>query len=119
MVPRPAPALDWCFTLNNPDENMPAFSLKVSSWKVEYCVFQQESAGTTHFQGFVIFKKKQRFTAVVKLLKKAHWEKRKGTREEARDYCMKADTRVDGTEFYEVHLPKNVPLRIHSQGSAR
>ena len=119
MVPRPAPALDWCFTWNNPDVNPTAFSLQAAQWKIEYMVYQQESAGTLHYQGFVIFKRKQRFTAVVKLLKKAHWEKRKGTREEAREYCMKVDTRLDGTEFYEVRLPKNVPLRIVSQGSAR
>ena len=107
MVPRPAPALDWCFTLNNPDDLSSVFAYKVGKWPITYAVHQKEMAesGTPHYQGFVIFKKKQRFTAVVKLLPKAHWEKRKGTREEARDYCMKDDTRAPG------YVPVEVPTQ--------
>nr|WAE42188.1 MAG: replication associated protein [Cressdnaviricota sp.] len=75
-----------------------------SEWKTcTYCVFQLEKGkgtkkgaikmkdGVVHFQGYVEFKNKMRFTALKKLLPPAHWEKRRGTRHEARDYCMKED----------------------------
>jgi len=98
-MPQPSPARDWVFTINNPDSDdwdlLQAFPSK-------YLVFQVElgEEGTPHIQGFVQFEDKLRLTACKKLHKKAHWEKRRGTPDEARDYCMKEDTRIDGPYEY-------------------
>lgn len=86
--PQPAPAKDWCFTINNP---------KAKHWDklwaldYQYLVFQVEvgAEGTPHIQGFVQLRDKVRLTGLKKLLPKAHLEKRKGTPEEAAHYCKK------------------------------
>jgi hypothetical protein len=64
-------------------------------------VWQKEETkdGTPHWQGYLELNKKVRYTAIHKIIgtdKKTHVERRKGTREQARAYCMKEDTRVDG-----------------------
>lgn len=65
---------------------------------VRYGVYQREKGeqGTEHFQGYVEFSTKKTFAALKTWLPTAHFEVRKGTREQARNYCMKEDTRVDG-----------------------
>lgn len=83
----------WCFTWNNPDGHI--------EWpsNVRYAVYQLEEGeeGTQHFQGYVEFERSVRFSALKKLLPEAHWEPRLGSRDEARDYCMKKDdTYIEG-----------------------
>lgn len=85
---------NWVFTINNPTwEDDP---LKWSG--VKYLVFQKErgESGTDHFQGYVQFRCNKRLSALKALHKEAHWEVRQGTHTQARDYCMKEDTRIDG-----------------------
>lgn len=62
-------------------------------------IAQMELAPTTslkHVQGYCEFSKKLRLTGVKALLPRAHWEQRKGTREEARAYCQKEESRLEG-----------------------
>lgn len=84
----------WCFTINNPTEH-----LKLAEG-VRYIIYQREQGaqGTQHFQGYAEFFKPQRLTGAKALLSTptAHLEKRMGTREQARDYCRKADSRIEG-----------------------
>jgi len=93
---------NWVFTLNNPTETEKPEDLieKVFTpeQKVRYVVFQKEKGdeGTEHYQGYVEFSTPKRLAAVKKLLPRAHWEARRGTADEARDYCMKDDSRVNG-----------------------
>lgn len=65
---------------------------------VRYVVFQLEKGdnGTEHYQGYVEFHVSVRFAAVVRMIPGAHWEPRRGTRDQARDYCMKDESRVAG-----------------------
>ena len=61
-------------------------------------VYQEEicpDTGSLHLQGYVEFRKTMRLGGLKKLpyMSKVHWEKRKGTREEAKAYCEKEDTR--------------------------
>lgn len=88
------PSRSWCFTLNNPvaDLDFAAFP------SVRYAVWQKEKGeqGTEHFQGYFELDKPHRLASLKKILPTAHFETRKGTREQAREYCMKPDTRVDG-----------------------
>lgn len=71
-----------------------------ATWDLEYAVFQEElgTGGTRHFQGYLEFKNRIRLTQLVRKRHAArmHLEKRRGTRTQARDYSMKADSRVAG-----------------------
>lgn len=84
----------WVFTINNPVNNeVPG------TWhSVEYAVWQREKGaqGTEHLQGYVVFDRLKRLTALKKLGISIHWESRMGTHAQAKAYCTKADTRVDG-----------------------
>lgn len=65
---------------------------------IRYCCYQIEECPTSkkkHKQGYLELKKPQRIAWLKEHFSKtAHFEPRKGTREEARDYCMKESTRV-------------------------
>ena len=82
------------FTINNPeDEQIPR------TWEgVLYCQWQVEvgESGTRHVQGYVAFKCNKRLSILKKVHPTAHWERRKGTHNDARAYCSKEDTRVAG-----------------------
>lgn len=89
----------WVFTLNNPPRtDVP------KDWEdvAVYCVWQLEEGkeGTRHLQGYVILPNKTRLSGVKKLSDTAHWEPRGGTHNQAKTYCTKADTRVDGPFEY-------------------
>lgn len=64
---------------------------------LKYCVFQRErgeNTGTEHIQMYLEFSKQIRFNRLKSFFPTAHIEKRKGTRKQARDYCMKEETRI-------------------------
>lgn len=68
---------------------------------IRYVVWQLEKAPTTeevHVQGYVEFTKPQRRPAVQRALRNetAHVEPRRGSRDQAREYARKEDTRFDG-----------------------
>lgn len=86
----------WCFTINNPKVTDEVLEDRLERLGVDYCVFQHEvgESGTHHIQGYMELKKGKRMTAIKKaIVNEMHLEKRKGTREEAREYCMKAESR--------------------------
>jgi len=84
----------WMFTINNPANNELPGAWNGMTW----CVWQRERGeqGTDHLQGYVIFEKAKRITGLKKLNAQAHWEPRRGNHEQARDYCSKEESRVDG-----------------------
>jgi len=65
--------------------------------------YQEEvcpESGRHHFQGYVEFEKRVRFSQLHKLFSQVHWEQRKGTAAQARDYCKKLESRcVDGLVY--------------------
>lgn len=64
---------------------------------VKYCIWQHEEKSTKHTQGYIELHNAQRFTKLQKMFgTKGHFESRKGTREQARDYCRKEDSRIAG-----------------------
>lgn len=85
---------NWCFTVNNPDID----DILPDHADIRYVVWQRErgAEGTEHWQGYVEFDKPMRLAAVKLWLPTAHFEPRRGTRDQARDYCMKADSRING-----------------------
>lgn len=94
-------ARHWCFTLNGPtEEELSNISgISAASPACMYLVYQLErgAQGRPHLQGYIEFNSAQRFNAVKRLISpRIHLEVRRGTRQQARDYCMKTATRIDG-----------------------
>ena len=88
------------FTLNNPTADEIDFS---QSPYVRYAIWQKEigANGSPHLQGYVEFNKNVSFKATIAIFGNgAHLEERRGTRDEAREYCRKADTRTAGPWEY-------------------
>lgn len=85
--------LYWCFTLNNPVSNqLPVHEKeKYVSWQLE-----EGANGTPHLQGYVEFTARQRISSLKKWLPTAHFEPRRGTAVQARDYTRKEDSRKEG-----------------------
>lgn len=78
----------YCFTINNPTED----DLRaVRTIDCQYIIFgfEQGENNTPHLQGYIHFNKSMRFNTVHSLLRRAHLEKRKGTPQQAIDYCKK------------------------------
>jgi len=85
----------WCFTWY--DDAWPTWIPD----KMHYLVYQVEICPETnrfHIQGYVEFKRSQRLNSAKKLLKTltAHLEPRQGSRDQARAYCMKEESRAGG-----------------------
>ena len=78
----------YCFTLNNYDQEDIDLLSQVTC---RYLTFGEEvgESGTQHLQGYIEFAKTQRMAALKKIHKRIHWETRRGTREQAREYCHK------------------------------
>lgn len=92
---------NWVFTLNNPASTEPEWpvSVKAATWQLE-C----GSNGTRHLQGYIEMYNPTGLSGMKKIacIKGAHFEPRRGTREQAIAYANKEDTRVDGPWSYGV-----------------
>ncbi len=67
---------------------------------VRYCCFQREvcpESKRQHWQGYIEFFNGVRVGQVKAVLGECHLEPRKGSRDEARDYCRKAESAVAGS----------------------
>lgn len=95
----------WCFTVNSePEEFRNSLPLPIIGKGVTYICGQLEvaSTGHLHFQGYVQLKASQAVSYVRKNISAtAHWEKQKGTNEEARVYCQKEDETTVPNTFVE------------------
>lgn len=84
-------AIGWCFTLNNYTEEETNSLHDLHPDKARYLIFGFEKGemDTPHLQGYVEFHKQTLFSTVKKLIPRAHLEVRRGTAEQAIDYCKK------------------------------
>lgn len=89
----PTQSMNWCFTVNNPTADD-----KPLEWECNFVIYQLETGedGTPHLQGYVEFGKYKRLSGAKKVNRRAHWEMRAGTQQQAIDYCTKEATRTDG-----------------------
>jgi hypothetical protein len=102
---------NWCFTLNNPTEEERSFFTNFQLGDFyNYLIFQEEKGeeeGTTHFQGYIECREKRALSWMkIHFNERAHYEPRKGTQQQAIDYCKKEDTRVEGGMSGEFGQPK-------------
>jgi len=75
-----------------------AINPAIVSGRVRYCIFQLErgaATGRVHAQGYIEFSGPTRLAGCNRLFV-GHWEVRRGSRDQARDYCRKPDGRVEG-----------------------
>ncbi len=95
-------ARSWCITVNNPTEDFFIWNEDEDGGisDLRYAIYQRErgESGTEHIQGYLEFNKPKRLTWLkgVPGLASAHCEPRRGTREQAADYCRKEETRISG-----------------------
>lgn len=104
-APAPGNGKHWVFTLNNyTPEELAELRRRVGQCK--YICFQGEigESGTKHLQGMCSFDKKLRIGQVKEILgtTRVHLAIRRGTAEQARDYCKKQET-SDPTVPFEEH----------------
>lgn len=92
----------WMFTINNPlPEDEPDVWAETPS---RYVVWQHELGEnqTPHIQGYLVLREARTLSSVKLLHQRAHWEPRRGTHRQAKEYCTKSETRTSGpTELGE------------------
>ena len=98
MNPTASRSRSWVYRWSNPD---PQYFDKPLFDDCKYSVHQVEKAasGLIHLQGYVEFKNQKRFTTLKNAYPEIHWEIRKGSQQQARDYCMKTETRATSEEI--------------------
>lgn len=104
----PGRARAYCFTWNNPNDDVPEILEKID---VKYLVYGEEyapSTSTKHYQGYIYFVNPRAFQCVQRLLRPAHVEIARGSPEANITYCKK-----DG-RFVERGTP---PLSQKEKGS--
>lgn len=79
---------NYCFTINNWDQADIEWFEEVD---VKFIVIGKEEGelGTKHLQGYCNFKNEHTLKSLKKVHPTAHWEIRRGTDEQAYDYCIK------------------------------
>lgn len=85
---------NWCFT----SYDLESFKVPDDHPDFRYCVYQAEECPETkrvHYQGYIEFNKAVHFNTVKRIFgdDSIHLESRKGTRQQARAYCMKPESR--------------------------
>lgn len=105
-----------CFTLNNPTVGeRQLFNLMTEDGAtrkrlgVMYLCYQMEvgETGTRHLQGYLEFTGRPRGRAIkTKINQRMHFERRRGTQEQAIAYCRKAESRAPGCMPMEGGTPR-------------
>lgn len=89
-----------CFCVTSFRVDSPFLPVGEKLDQIKYAVWQLEESPSTrrqHFQGYVEFKNSKALSTVARqFFPGAHIETRMGTQHEARAYCMKEDSRVEG-----------------------
>ncbi len=97
---------NWCFTWFTDLTANEVIALLPPA--VKYCVFQQElcpNTGREHYQGYLEFKTSRRLPKTI-IDPEVHWELRNGTQAQARDYCMKEESRISGPWEFGTFAPE-------------
>jgi len=100
---------DFVFTWNNPTLTDDQFESVVRlEWKVNYFVAHWQKGngtGTNHYQGYVEFTNRRRIQPTLKrLLGAAHWERRKGSADQARSYIVDDPKKTNDPEHRLIEI---------------
>lgn len=91
-------ARNYCFTLNNYTEEE---HQQIQDIDCSYLIIGKEvgeNKATPHLQGYIEFKFPKKLGALKKINTRVHWEPRKGTAEQAADYCKKEGVFIEKGE---------------------
>lgn len=86
----------WLLTLPADVYDVDAVRAGLASWPYVGQLEVGEDTGYLHWQIYVESPGAIRFSTLRRAFPKGHFEQRKGTRQQAYDYCRKADTAVEG-----------------------
>lgn len=107
-------AKNWVFTLNNyTDDDQVNLRRAAETPQITFLVFGREVGenGTPHLQGYVEFASRLRLNQAKRLLnQRAHLEVRRGTAQEARDYCVKDEDFEEYGEISQGMIPRILNL---------
>lgn len=100
---------NFVFTCNNYEEKHGDLLDKLDT---KYMIVGKEvgESGTPHMQGYLVLKVQKTLSALIKCLPGFHLEVRKGSHDQARDYCMKEG------DFTEIGTPPLSPLEKGVKG---
>lgn len=89
-----------CWTINNPSEDGNSLVTRLAalnSVKAVVCQLETGENGTPHLQGYIEMANSRPLQRIKRLLGgNAHVERRKGSTDQAVNYCKKDDSRTDG-----------------------
>ena len=89
---------NWIFVENNPTMSEQKFYDMLKSWtNVKYFIFRREKGekGTEHFQGYIEFSQPVGLMTLHNRSLRTHFEQRRGSKTEARDYVLKVGKYAD------------------------
>ncbi len=91
----------FMFTINNPARPLNLCPIDFGSWRnvPRYAIYQLEIGenGTPHLQGYICFRSQIKALTLSNYFGgHPHLEPRRGTHTQAKEYCSKDDTRVEG-----------------------
>lgn len=100
----------WMFTLNNPDVESD-YIIRALPYKYLIYSYEMASTGTVHIQGYVSFQSAKKLAFMTKHLPGAHFEIRRGSHQQAKNYCRKTEdvSFLDGP--YEFGDDSDIPNR--------
>lgn len=107
-MPRENQLVNWCFTLNNPEDGEME-TLLLQCKKYVYQLEEGEEEKTRHFQGVIALKKKLRLAQVKELCPRAHFEHTRSW-QHSTAYCTKEEGRIEGPWYYGVRKPVRDPM---------
>ncbi len=97
---------NFCFTVNNPGAGDLQSIMDETAFTYVICGEEVGDSGTPHIQGYAELEKQTRFNTVVRMLPQGtHIESRRGTAQQAMEYCKK-----DGT-WHEAGCMRNAGKR--------
>lgn len=92
----------WTFTIHNIKDEQQHPEDHPKNWQgFKYLCYQLEKCpdtGKLHWQGYVCWVRKKALGGCKKVHGTAHWEPRRGTHEQARDYCKKQESRCSAAD---------------------
>ena len=96
---------NYVLTINNPEKTDEEFNEYLKALPhIRYFTFQREKGGETgteHFQLYIEFDVGKTFNTMKEYFDTAHIENRRGSKRQARNYCQKNETRMDGHIVFE------------------
>lgn len=105
----------WVFTFNNPQCDGDFFLNHFLQHFTDctYIVFQKEQITTPHFQGYVEFNKLKRLSQLKRFSDSIHWERRKGSQQEAIDYCSRETYKGEDKGRIDGPWSRGSPVETH------